>query len=115
MNREEEILQAKCHQWLWNNYPNKRGLFFSVKNNSRNKIEGSIDKAKGMVSGVSDYIIIFDTQTAFIEFKTLKGYQSINQKKFASQIANTDHCQYYIIRDFETFKELVESNWNDFK
>jgi hypothetical protein len=77
---------------------------FSVPNElaGGNKIAMKKAKAKGLVSGVSDTIIVLNHIIIFCEFKTQKGNQSEAQIKFENRV-NKYH-QYWLIRDFETFK-----------
>lgn len=116
---EEAVLQARCVAWLHNEHPETRGLYFCVPNeNTRSVYEnkkqqlvsGSIRKAMGVVSGVSDTILLMPRgkyHAMLIEFKTETGRVSESQKEWRDKVENEGYC-YTIIRHFETFKEKVE-------
>lgn len=104
----EDRLLAQCHQFIWNTYPETRYLTWHVPNERKQtRLQGAIMKAKGVVSGVSDYVINWNTKVYYIEFKTDSGKQSENQEKHQKQLEKHGF-EYYIIRDFETFKKLIE-------
>jgi hypothetical protein len=109
MKNDELKLQAKCHQWLWNCYPDFRYRAFQINNNSQNNVKGAINKASGIVKGISDYCIIFKEKTAYIEFKSEVGKQTKEQKQFQTQIELTNHNEYIVIRNFQDFQDLVIS------
>jgi hypothetical protein len=100
---EEFKLQAQCFQWHWNNYPDERGLLFTVNNNSGSRKEGAVMKAMGVVAGVSDMIYLQFRGPVFLEFKTATGRQSPAQKRF-QEIVESQGYQYHIIRNFHDFR-----------
>jgi hypothetical protein len=93
---EEFKLQAQCFQYHWNNYPNERGLLFTVNNNSGSRKEGAVMKAMGVVAG----------GPVFLEFKTATGRQSPAQKRF-QEIVESQGYQYHIIRNFHDFRTAI--------
>jgi hypothetical protein len=105
MVRENKI-QASCFQYFHNeitiNHPNC--IMFSVPNElaGGNKMAMMNAKAMGLISGVSDTIIVLNHIVIFCEFKTDKGNQSEEQIKFEKRVNKYHH--YWLIRDFETFK-----------
>jgi len=105
--QSEERLQAECFQWLWNTKPQFRGLCWHVPNEGkRNPITGNRLKAIGLVAGVPDLQFCYCGNTYFFELKTAKGRVSDKQAKIQSML--TEHgFQVYIIRDFDTFKKLI--------
>jgi hypothetical protein len=114
---QENKIQAKCIQWYRNTYClktcNPRGVIFSVPNElaGGNAIATMMAKAMGLMSGVSDTILILpNSQLIFCEFKDAKGVQSERQKDFEA-VVNSHGFDYWLIRDFETFKKMVEK-WN---
>lgn len=101
----EDDLQSKCFQWAWNNYPEERQMLFHVNNKSKNAIEGNQMKAKGVVAGISDMVLIRDKgRVVWMEFKTLTGKQRDKQKRFEDKVKSRGHI-YIVIRTFEEFKQ----------
>ena len=103
---EEFKLQAKCVQWLWNEYSETRKCFITVDNNSDNQISALQKRALGMVKGAADTFFYWNKQLYFIEFKTPVGKQSDSQKAF-ELVANKHSSGYFIIRTFESFQALI--------
>jgi hypothetical protein len=78
--QSEDALQQKCYVWFWNTYPHLRGLLFAVPNGgTRNAREAKKFNLTGLVSGVSDMILLYNKEAILIELKTEKGVQSKNQ------------------------------------
>lgn len=113
--REEDILQAEIVKWYNNNYClsifEKRGIIFSVPNGgTRNKIEAMVLKATGLLSGVSDLIVILpNSKILFIELKNEKGIQQEKQKDFETRIKKLK-LPYYLVRSLEQFKNIINEN-----
>lgn len=110
---KENKIQANCYQWYHNNYclkhHNPRGVMFSVPNElaGTNKIAMMQAKAMGLVSGVSDTIIILPNgNIIFCEFKDATGKQSEAQIIFETKIINLNH-EYILIRNEEEFKNAI--------
>lgn len=105
----EDRLLSKCHQWLWNNFPQTRGAAWHVANERKTTgMQGAILKAKGVVAGVPDYVFNYEGKTYYIEFKFAAGLLSSSQKKVILAL-NKQGFEVYIIRSFEDFKELIFS------
>ena len=101
-------LQQNCYIWFHNQYPQYRGLFFRIKNEGTNRISGAIGKATGIIPGVADSCLLVPFGPAhFIEFKTPKGKQSLNQKLWERTVTTADH-DYSIVKTFEEFTELCQ-------
>jgi hypothetical protein len=112
--KAENKLQAECYSWYNNTYclkhHNPRGLMFSIPNElaGTNKIGMMQAKATGLLSGVSDTILILPTsELIFIEFKTEIGIQSDAQKEFESRVKEHGY-RYELVRSVEQFKNLIE-------
>lgn len=112
---KENKIQSTSFQWYWNNYClkscNPRGFMFSVPNElaGSNKLSMMQAKAMGLVSGVSDTIVLLPNgKTLYCEFKDEKGKQSDKQKEFEQIIKNLGHT-YILIRSFEEFKNEILS------
>ena len=116
----EAHIQADCVLWLWNTYPETRGLYFCVNNeNSRSKYEsrkqqlrsGAQRKALGIVPGVSDTILMIPRKgyhALCIEFKTPTGRQSESQKLFQERLERMTY-RYEIVRSLEDFITVINS------
>ena len=117
MKNEEAILQAQCVKWFTNNYclkyHNPRGLIFSVPNElgKTNALQTMLAKACGLLGGVSDTIVILPrtSELIFLEFKTEVGVQSAVQIEFEERV-KAHGFRYELVRDFETFKKIVEND-----
>lgn len=103
----ESQIQAACVTWLWNTYPQTRGLFFAVNNNSEHVARAMNRKAVGLVAGVSDTIFLWNRAVWLIEFKTPTGTQSAKQKEWEAKV-NEAGFDYRIVRSLEEFKQLIE-------
>lgn len=102
-------LQALCFQFLWNNYPATRRLFFHVPNGgSRDAREGMQLKASGVVAGVPDMILIQQGRCYGFEMKTLTGKVSPVQEQ-VHKVWMEDGTPVYIIRTFEEFQSIAQS------
>jgi len=102
----EAQIQAACVTWLWNTYPQTRGLFFAVNNNSEHVARAMNRKAVGLVAGVSDTIFLWRGKALLIEFKTPTGKQSAKQQEWQER-AEAQGFRYYIVRSLEDFQELI--------
>jgi len=113
MKISEDRLQQLCFMHFTNTYCLKhhepRLLMFSVPNDSASVTEQMRKKATGLIAGVSDTIIIFPNKVVFCEFKTPTGKQSDSQIDFEARV-NKLGFEYWIVRDLETFKNLVKCN-----
>lgn len=109
----EDILQAKIYKWYHNNFCTKLNKvphsIFAVPNGGlRSKAEAMKFKATGLVSGVSDLIIVQPNRVLFVELKLENGRQSKTQIAFEKTVKNLGH-QYYVVRSLEEFKKIIES------
>jgi len=66
----EDQFQAKCWQWVWNNYPETRHCLWAVPNGGERTLEVAVKlKATGVLSGVHDMHFLWDGQFYTFEFK----------------------------------------------
>lgn len=105
---DEARIQSECVIWFHNNFPHLRKCFFAVQNNSENVVRAMQRKAMGLVSGVSDTILIYNGHVYCFEFKTEIGRQSKDQKEFEDQ-ATEQGARYYLIRSADQFKMLINT------
>jgi hypothetical protein len=60
-----------------------RAVWFHVANEGKRSYRmGSLQRAKGLIAGVPDYVLLYDTGSLCIEFKAGKNKQSKSQKEF---------------------------------
>ena len=104
----EHQIQAQIVAYFNANYPNNRKCLFHVNNKAKDSLEGARMKTMGVVSGVSDLILIAPNQVYFLELKDDKGKQSDHQKAFQQQATSLNHI-YLIIRSLDEFKALLNT------
>lgn len=104
----EGRLQQECVMWLWNTHQETRGLLCYNLSNSKNKIDGALNKAKGLIKGRADLTFYWNKTAYFIEMKTEKGTQEPEQKIFQSIVEKAGY-NYVICRSLEEFKKVINS------
>lgn len=72
-----------------------------------NAVSGGLDRAMGVVSGVSDCLFIWKGTVYCFEFKTPTGRQSPNQVDFESKVKQ-QNIEYYLIRNFDQFVNIID-------
>lgn len=97
-------LQANIFDYTY--CSNKIELFLSAISKGNN-VTGAIDKALGLVPGVSDCIFIWKNKIYCVEFKTEIGKQSPRQQWWQDLIEKQG-ATYIILRSFDQAKEWVE-------
>lgn len=110
MMKTEDLLQAEIFQYYHNKYCTKfndlQHIIFSVPNGAHvSKQQAMKLKATGLVSGVSDLIIIQPNRCVFVELKIDNGKQSDKQIEFQKKVELLGF-EYYIIRSLEEFIKL---------
>lgn len=107
----EEKIQQSAVMWYRNNFclahHTPQNIIFSVPNEGKNGTEQMRKVAIGMMSGVSDVIVVERDRVLFIEFKDGVGRQSDKQKQFESQVTKLGYT-YHLVRTLEQFKAI----WN---
>lgn len=106
--KSESQLQSECVQWLWNNHPETRGLFFSITNNSEHVVRGLQRKALGMIAGVADTCFLWNGKAYFIEFKNEIGKQSPDQVRWEITVWKQGF-EYVIVRSLFQFQSVIEN------
>ena len=102
----EEQLQAACYMWAHNSIPEIRGLLCYNLNNSKNARQAAVNKGMGLQPGRSDMVLYWKGRAYMIEMKLPdKGQQPV-QKIWEKKIKEQGF-EYYIIKTFEQFKELI--------
>ncbi len=106
--KSENRIQQECYMWFHNTFPELRGCLFAVPNGgARSPIEGKLFKETGVVPGVSDMLLMVDSRTTCFELKNALGHQSRKQVAWQKQIESKGF-DYHLIRDLNTFKEIVD-------
>jgi hypothetical protein len=109
----EAKIQHDIIKWFTNTYCLKfhkdRSLIFAVPNGGhRQALEAVLLKATGVLSGVSDLIVIHKMVLLFIEVKSLNGGQSVHQREFQQRVEEQGF-RYELVRSLDEFKELIFS------
>ena len=112
----EGIIQSRCIQIAWNEYPETRGLYYAIPNeNSRvdsNAITGAIRKSYGIVAGVADTYLAMARGGYFglyIEFKSEVGRQRKEQLEFQQRVEQQGY-KYAVVRSVEEWRK----EWDEY-
>ena len=103
---EEDRIHSECYVWFHNQFPELRGLLCYNLNNSKNRIDGNRNKAKGLQKGRSDMVLYYSGRAYMIEIKTLTGSQSTEQRQW-QKLVESHGFSYSICRGIEEFRELI--------
>lgn len=105
--KSEIKAQSDCLTKIWNEIPELRGRIFAINNNSENSIKGAINRASGVLPGVSDTVFIGSLgRSIYIEWKTETGTQSKAQKEWQAIIESLGHI-YHIVRSEAEFIAIL--------
>ena len=113
----EDVLQARCYEWAWNNHPRLRRRMWAVPNGGwRNAIEAQKLKATGTLEGVWDFHIYLAKQLYIIEFKVgsnqltvdrvVKGKRHYGQKEWG-EIMEREGAINFVCRTEDEFKAVI--------
>jgi len=112
MKKTESKIQQECLMHFRNTYclkhHNPQYLMFSVPNEGKNAIEQMRKIQIGLMSGVSDTIIVMPNRVIFCEFKDDKGKQSPQQIDFQTKVENLGF-EYWLVRSLDEFKLCLQS------
>jgi len=103
----EDYLQVECYKWFHNTYPELRGLLCYNYNNSKNRIQGAMNKSKGLQAGRSDFVFYRNGIARMIELKVDGGKQSPDQKKWETLIKQNGF-EYYVVWSLTEFQTLLK-------
>lgn len=121
MREEEHNIQAACVRWFNLQWPEYRGLLFSVPNGgARSKATAGKLKAEGVVAGIADLILLVPRcvkahddegwynifHALCIEMKTAKGRQSPEQKEWQAKVVAKGY-KYVVCHSIEEFMAVV--------
>lgn len=102
----EDKIHQDCFVWFHNTYPHLRGLLCYNLNNSRNRIDGARNKAKGLQPGRSDLVFYYSGTAYMIEMKTPDGSQEPAQKVWEAKVREQGF-NYYICRSLSEFQSII--------
>lgn len=109
--KTESKIQQEIIMWMRNKYCTRNAVprcaIFSVPNERKDKKELMRMKATGLMSGVSDLIVVVPDKVIFVECKDAKGRQSDKQKEFEN-IVSVLGFEYWLVRDLEDFQKKVQ-------
>ena len=118
-------LQSKCHVWMWNNYPELRGLFhtnfsdFKVVDRLLGALAGiritqqqrsiilSQLKTIGLVKGTWDSEFLYAGILHYLECKILPDDLSPEQIEF-KRINENNGANFHVYHDFEEFENIIK-------
>jgi len=106
--KQEADLQASIVNYVRTNYP--QVLLFSIPNEATYRRRGYFKKL-GMLSGVSDLILVFLNGILFIECKAPKGRQSTEQINFQKRVEALGF-KYFIVKDLDESKNIINNELN---
>ena len=87
-----------------------KAIWFHIGNENTNSLGmNSKLKALGRISGCPDYCFINKHRTIFLEFKSEKGKQTINQMAFEAWCLEIG-ISYFIIRSIEQAIKILQDN-----
>jgi hypothetical protein len=114
IEKSESRIQQEIIFWFRNNYCTKlhepQCAIFSVPNEGKNAKEQAAKIATGLMSGVSDLIVLLPgMRVLFIEVKDAKGTQKPKQKIF-ERIVTALGFPYYLVRSLEEFQKIIEKH-----
>lgn len=106
----ESIIQRQSVKWFNLQYPSISKLLFAIPNGGfRSKTEASIMKGEGVVSGVSDLILLYSNgiyNSLCLEMKAPGGKQTENQKAW-QRLAESHGNKYAICHSLDEFMNEV--------
>lgn len=106
--KTEAELQKNIINYIHQNYPQL--LVFSVPNEATYRRRNYFHQL-GMLSGVSDLILVFLNGILFIECKAPKGKQSIEQTNFQKRVESLGF-KYFIVRELDDIIKIINNELN---
>lgn len=114
--KSENKIQQEIVIWFKNNYclkhHNPKCEIFSVPNEGSNAKEQIYKKSIGLLSGVSDLIVLMPNRVIFIECKDDKGKQSDKQIAFENTVKSLGF-EYYVVRSLIDFRQWIENYFSE--
>tara|TARA_B100001146_G_C16171915_1_gene430488 strand:- start:293 stop:754 length:462 start_codon:yes stop_codon:yes gene_type:complete len=111
-NISVKVIKGICYEVLKNlTNPNRIKSLVSklIDHLTGNSIGGAIARSLGVLSGVSDLIVLLENKTLFIELKNgSSGRQSKSQKEFQARVESLGF-KYHLCRTEEEFLQIIET------
>jgi len=105
--KAENKIQQEIVQWFRANHY-KKGVIFSVPNERAGGYLAMKDLLlTGLLSGVSDLIVVLPNKVLFVEVKNEIGRQKPNQIKFEKNVQELNH-EYHLVRSLLEFKAIIK-------
>ena len=108
--KSEAKIQQEIVVWFRNNYQRKgvdKGIIFSVPNERTGGFMAMKDLLlTGLLSGVSDLIVVMKNRVIFVEVKNEIGKQSPKQKTFEKQVRKLGF-EYFLVRNLKNFIDIL--------
>jgi len=112
--KTEARVQQEIVMWFRNTYcratNNPRCQIFSVPNERSNTKEQMRMLATGLLSGVSDLIVMLPGEVLFVEVKDAVGRQSAKQMDFQER-AESLGFEYFLVRSLEDFQKIIQKRF----
>jgi VRR-NUC domain. len=103
----EAQLQKKCYQWFRATYKHEHWYLWMNYNNPKNAKHGAILVGMGLLKGIADMTYLAKGNFPyFLEFKALKGSQTLDQRCWGRAIKRRGGI-YVVIKTFEQFKAWI--------
>lgn len=119
LEQSEDVLQANCIKWAWNERPQTRRLIWAVPNGGwRNAIEAQKLQATGTLRGVWDVHMFWYGEFVVFEMKVgnnqltvdkiVRGKKLFGQKEWGDLICKHGGRK-FVCRTVEEFKEALDN------
>lgn len=108
IDKTEGRIQQECYVWFHNTFPDLRGLLCYNLGNSKNRIDGALNKSKGLQPGRSDFTLYLDGEAYFIEMKDDAGVLSPDQRRWRLLVTRRKFT-YQVCRSLEEFKSIINN------
>lgn len=102
----EGDIQQACVNWFRYTYQNYI-IFATPNGGTRNAREAAQLKKEGVMSGVSDLIIVIEGAVLFVEMKTKTNKQTRKQEAFQKAVERLGH-RYVVCHSLQEFQLTVE-------
>ena len=107
MSQSEGRIHQECYVWFHNTFPEYRGLLCYNFGNSKNRIDGALNRSKGLQAGRADFTLYWSADcTVFIEMKDDHGRQSTAQMAW-QRLVEARGFRYLVCRSIDDFIDII--------